>query len=129
VAILLDNLPKDRTLDSAHIASVLTTVKWSDREISTSNLPRLPVRAALVATGNDVKVSEEIARRALPIRLDPHMDNPYDRRGYRHPHLDDWVAEHRGELVWAVLTLVQAWVAAGLPRGISPRASMKLGRG
>jgi hypothetical protein len=29
----------------------------------------------------------------------------------------EWVHANRGELVWSLLTLAQAWVAVGKPRG------------
>ena len=69
-----------------------------------------------MSTGNDVKTSEEIGRRVIPIRLDPRMENPFERTGFRH-ELPSWALEHRDELVWAALTLIQAWVAKGRPKG------------
>jgi hypothetical protein len=61
-------------------------------------------------------MSTEIARRCVRIRLDPRIDRPWLRDGFRHPDLLGWVKENRGELVWAVLTLIKAWIIAGRPR-------------
>ncbi len=114
-AILFDNLRK--RLDSDHVASVLTAEVWRDRQIRTSSLLQIPVTNAWVATGNNAQVSEEIARRTLPIRLDPHDERPWDRKGFRHQDLIRWTAEKREDLIWSALTLVQAWVADGMPDG------------
>ncbi len=37
--------------------------------------------------------------------------------GFRHPDLNTWVRANRARLVAACLTLCQAWIAAGRPRG------------
>ncbi len=47
-------------------------------------------------------------RRAVPIRLDPLTDHPFDRTGFHHPNLIAWIDDHRSELVHANLTLGQA---------------------
>lgn len=116
-AIVFDNLNTKGTLDSGQVAAAITMTEWQDREIRTSKLLTLPVTNAWVATGNQVKVSDEIARRTVVIRLDPGCDNPFERTGWRHPNLLQWAKRHRPELIWAALTLVQAWVAEGKPSG------------
>ena len=115
--VVFDNIPRDQKLDSAQLASALTATEWEDRQIRTSTLLTLPITNAWIATGNDVRVSDEIARRVLPIRLRAVNENPYERTGFRHRDLKAWIREHRGDLVWAGLTLVQAWVAQGMPTG------------
>src|SRR5437762_894618 len=103
-AIVFDNLLKGTTLDSGQLSLAITSTEWSDREIRTSKLRTLPVTNAWVATGNLVKVSDEIARRSVVIRLDPGCDNPYERTGFRHPKLLQWAKENRPALIWAALT-------------------------
>ena len=58
-----------------------------------------------------------MARRLVRIRLDPHEERPWQRNGFRHPDLMTWVRANRPRLVAACLTLCQAWIAAGRPRG------------
>ena len=115
--VVFENIPRDTVLASGQLASALTAAEWEDRQIRTSTLLTLPITNAWIATGNDVRVSDEIARRVLPIRLRAVDENPYERTGFRHRDLKAWTREHRGDLVWAALTLVQAWVAQGMPRG------------
>lgn len=47
--------------------------------------------------------------------LDPECENPFDLTGWRHPKLLQWAKQHRPDLIWAALTLVQAWIAEGMP--------------
>jgi hypothetical protein len=40
---------------------------------------------------------------------------PWQRVGFRHPNLKQWVHDHRGELLAALLTVARAWFVAGPP--------------
>ena len=79
-------------------------------------MARFPVRCLWLATGNNPSLSTEITRRVVRIRLDAQMARPEERADFRHPDLTGWVRHEHGRLVWALLTLVQAWIAAGRPQ-------------
>ncbi len=113
--ILLDNL-RDR-LDCAAIASAITSSVWEDRILGASMIGRFPVRCAWIASGNNPVVSLEIMRRAVRIRLNAKVDQPWLRTEFKHKDLRGWVKDNRGELVGAALTLIQAWIVAGRPPG------------
>ena len=51
------------------------------------------------------------------VRLDCGSSVPWQRVGFRHPDLKGWVREHRGELLWSLLTIARAWFVAGKPEG------------
>lgn len=108
-AVFLDNL--DGTLDSGAMAAALTTGQWKDRVLGESRMVALPVRNAWVATGNNLGFSPEIARRTVPIFLDPGEVAPADRASaeFRHPDLLEWGVRNRRRLVAAALTLVEHW--------------------
>jgi putative DNA primase/helicase len=114
VAVLIDNL-RDR-LDSAALSAVLSADVWEDRILGYSQVATLPNKTTWIATGNNPGLSGELTRRSVRVRLDAEQEHPEDRGGFRHAHLEGWAAEHRGELVWAALTLARAWIAAGRPR-------------
>jgi len=120
--VLIDNVRG--TLDDPAFASVLTARVWADRILGVSKNAKIPVSCTWVATGNNVGMSDEIARRSVPIRLDAQVERPDARGGWRHDHIEDWVIEHRGELVGACLTICQAWFAAGQP---TPATTTRLG--
>ena len=113
--ILIDNIT--RRVDSANLAAVLTSEVWEDRILGRSQMATLPVDCTWLATANNPMLSEEIARRTVSIRLVPSTPRPWERTDFRHPNLRRWAREHRGELIWANLTLIQAWIAAGKPHG------------
>lgn len=114
VAVLIDNLREP--LDSAALSSALTSEVWEDRRLGHSETLTLPNRATWIATGNNPQLSGELARRTVRIRVDAQLEHPEDRGTFRHPDLLGWAKEHRGELVWAALTLARAWVVAGRPK-------------
>lgn len=113
--VVLDNITG--RVDSAPLARVLTAEIWEDRLLGVSRQVRPLNRAVWVATGNQVSLSRELARRTLWIRLEPDVERPELRTGFRHPDLLRWVREQRGQLVAACLTLARAWVVKGRPRG------------
>lgn len=111
-AVLLDNV---HSLKSAVLAAALTAPIWSDRVLGKNETLNMPIRWVWTATGNNATVDTDIARRSVRIRLTPMTDKPWLRDGFKHSDLRSWVADHRGELVWAALTLAQSWIAAGRP--------------
>ncbi|MBI3463303.1 MAG: hypothetical protein HY000_09625 [Planctomycetes bacterium] len=114
--VLIDNLR--RRLDSAALSSAITAwPTWEDRILGLSEMASVPVRCVWIGTGNNPALSSEMARRTVRIRLDAKVDQPWLREGFTHPDLRGWTAGHRGQLVWAALTLIRAWIAAGRPLG------------
>jgi hypothetical protein len=96
---------------------VLTVTQWRGRRLGKSELVEVPNDATWVATGNKVELSNEIARRTVPIRLDPGVERPEQRTGFAHPELLSWVRAHRAILVSACLSLIHAWLKAQCPEG------------
>jgi bifunctional DNA primase/polymerase-like protein/primase-like protein len=121
--ILIDNVR--RRLDSSALAAALTAGQWTDRVLGQSKTVTLPVRAVWLATGNNVGLSNEMARRSVWIRLDARRDTPWTRTDFRHPQLGVWALEHRGRLIHACLTLIQAWLSAGRPAGTATLGSFE----
>ena len=111
--ILIDNLRQH--LDSAHLAAVLTSRTWTDRELGASRNITVRVRSTFIATGNNVSLSAEMARRTVLSRIDSAAEKPWERQGFRHDPLMPWVSQHRGELLWALLTMVRFWITEGRP--------------
>jgi putative DNA primase/helicase len=111
--IVIDNVV--RPLKSPHLASALTVPVWEDRELGRSRHVHYPVRAEWIAIKNNLICSGEIVRRVVRIRLDAKRERPWQRKGFRHADLREWVVQNRGELIWAGLVLVKAWLAAGRP--------------
>src|SRR5262249_33877092 len=75
--VVLDNVR--RRLDSAALSAALTAEAWTDRLLGRSEMARMPVRCLWLATGNNVALSMELARRTVRLRLDARMDRPWLR--------------------------------------------------
>lgn len=112
--IVFDNVK--RRLDSGVLAMALTAPTWSDRLLSTNRIGRYPNNALWAATGNNLQLDGELARRTVWCRLDPHVDRAWLRTGFINTPFLTWVRKERAELVWAALTLCRHWLSCGSPR-------------
>jgi 5S rRNA maturation endonuclease (ribonuclease M5) len=113
--ILLDNV-KD-ALESGQLAAALTAEIWADRILGQTRIIMVPNRATWLVTANNPRLSMEIARRCVRIRIDPGNDRPWERTKFEHDPLREWARQNRPRLIHALLTLIQAWLAAGRPVG------------
>jgi len=111
--VVIDNIR--RPLDSASLASVLTAPIWGDRMLGQTANVQIPVMCLWMATGNNVRLSNEIARRAVRIRIDTSEERPWLREGFKHKPLLGWAGLHRSNIIEALLTFVRAWLVAGRP--------------
>ena len=111
----IDNIRKG--LDSAVLSSALTSTVWTDRWLGSQKMVDIRNNALWMATANNPRLSFEMARRCIRVRLDPKVDKPWQRTGFKYPTLTKWVKENRPNLVWAVLVLLQNWVSKGKPNG------------
>jgi hypothetical protein len=113
--VLIDNV--NARLGGAALAAALTKVEWSDRVVGTSRLAKAGMRCLWLATGNNVAMTSELARRVVRCRIDAGVPRPHLRSGFRHADLRTWAKDNRPRLIWAAMTLVQNWIAQGRPDG------------
>jgi hypothetical protein len=104
-AVWLDNIPKGDVMDSAVLAAALTAHggRWDDRILGHSKMASVPIRNVWVMTANKPQVSDELARRMIPIRLLSPRPDDYP---FRLPLDAGWLEENRAAMVSACLTLV-----------------------
>jgi len=114
----LDNLPNH--IDSGALASMLTCSSWSDRVLGRSEIVTVPNNLTLVASGNNVSFSGELAKRTVPIELQPFDDKPEERTDYKHPQLRKYIRENRPRILGALVSMVEAWKAEGCPLSGNP---------
>lgn len=121
-AVLMDNI--QRGLQSGELARAITSEVWCDRILGLSETVNLPVRQIWMGTGNNPRLSEELSRRSVEVRLDAKQDRPWLRntRRFKHPDIIKWARENREKLIWAGLTLVQNWLATGRPQPEEPKS-------
>jgi putative DNA primase/helicase len=112
--VLFDNI--EGLLQSPSLAAAITAPVWQDRLLGHNRQVTLESRVTWLATGNNIRLGGDLARRCYSIRLDARTPQPWRRTGFRYPDLVGYVRQRRAQLVAALLTLVRAWVAAGRPR-------------
>lgn len=112
--IIIDNV--ERTLCSGQLAAVLTTSEWTDRILGKSEVLHLHSRSVWIATGNNIRLGGDIARRAYWIRLNANLPRPWLRdSGDFKRELPAWATAHRAEMIAALLTMARAWFLNGKP--------------
>ncbi|MER0071652.1 DNA polymerase I, partial [Corynebacterium sp. KPL2850] len=111
-------------VDSKALSALLTAESYTDRILGESRMISVHNNLCVYAAGNNIAVDGDLARRVVPILLDPKCSRPESRSGFRHPHLRRYVRDHRRELLAAALTLIRAWAVAGRP---SPRVAGPFG--
>jgi putative DNA primase/helicase len=67
----------------------------------------------LFATGNNLRLKDDVTRRSLLARLDAGMERPEMRKFRGNPFEE--VLRNRGLYLWAALTVTKAYIAAGMP--------------
>lgn len=112
--VVMDNI--SGVLRSSVLAGLLTAVgPQEDRDLGTSRNITFTNDRLWVVTGNNLSLGGDLVRRTIVCLIDPDMANPETRTGFAITDLPRWVGEHRNEILWSLLVLVRAWVAAGRP--------------
>lgn len=111
--IHIDNITG--VLRSGVLAGLLTAEgEIQERELGKSSNMTYRNDRVWVVTGNNLSLGGDLVRRTIIISIDPNMANP-ETRSFTIADLKGWVADHRNELLWALLVLVRRWVASGCP--------------
>ncbi len=122
--LVFDNA--DAPLRSGALSRMVTAATYRGRMLGHSRMVEYPQRAVVLVTGNNIKLRGDIARRSIWCRMDACVSRPWERGGWRHPALLEWVGQQRGGVVAAVLTLARAWQRAGrLDGGVRPLGSFE----
>lgn len=107
--------------------AVLTSTTWSDRILGQSKTARdLQLLAVWYATGNNVAIRGDLARRTCHIRLVCQEENPEERSEFAHSDVKEYTYESRHSLVSAALTILRGYFVAGRPeQNIRPWGSFE----
>ena len=118
--IVIDNVVG--MLRSAALSRALTSRIWRDRLLGKSQMLDLPQEAVWFATGNNIQIGGDTARRGVWIRLDAAEARPWTRTEFKHPNILKWIGENHDSIIAYLLIMARAWIQAGKPLG-----SAKLG--
>jgi hypothetical protein len=119
--IIIDNVTG--VLDSADLAALLTSPKFSDRILGGNTSITIKPTCRWIITGNQLRFSTDNRRRCYTIMLDPKCPDPQNRK-FKYPDLECWTTTNRRDLITALLILITHAFANGRPQSASvPRMS------
>jgi putative DNA primase/helicase len=104
--IIWDNV--EGVLASDCLNGALTAEETRARVLSVSETVAMSTAVTMVATGNNLQIGGDLSARTLICRLAPKSAQPEHRRFGR--DLNAWLAEHRGAIVVAALTILRAYI-------------------
>ena len=111
--VLIDNVKKP--IGGATMDALLTGDIWTARILGLSKMVKLRARATWMATGNNITIQGDLARRALRCYLRPNMERPEEARGFKYSDILSHVRENRSKYISAAISLVRAFIQAGSP--------------
>lgn len=112
--ILMDNITGkfgNPVLDRA-----LTHDRFQGRKLGKNELADVEFQANWMASGNNVQVKDDTARRVLHIHLKSDEEMPERRTGFKHPNLREHVQKNRASLYVDAVTILKAFIEAGSPQ-------------
>ncbi len=112
-AILVDNV--EEAVGSDALASVITDLTVKGRVLGVSKMAEGECAAVWFVTGNSLRFKGDLGRRVLRIDLDAGVELPEVRRFKRAEPLLAYVERERPRLAVAAITILRAYVVAGLP--------------
>ncbi|AMV25424.1 hypothetical protein VT84_13565 [Gemmata sp. SH-PL17] len=115
-AHLFDNIPPTVEVRGGSIEAVTTSCQWCGRRLGQSQTVTMPMRTVWFATGNNLRISADMTRRALVCRLESTIENPENRTGFALENIVAHVRAHRARYLGAALTILRAHALAGRPR-------------
>ncbi|MFD1507956.1 hypothetical protein [Lacimonas salitolerans] len=88
------------------MAAFITADAMVDRVLGKSEAIRIPNRALLILTGNNLSLAGDLPRRVIICRIDPETDQPFARQFDLDPL--QWVLENRMAMLAAACILIRA---------------------
>lgn len=122
--VLIDNVL--RTFGGATTNAITTSRTFEDRVLGKSTTISCENLTTWFITGNNVTLAADTPERCLHIRLHCEDESPNLRAGFRHPDLFAVVKERRADLLSSALTILRAFIRAGMPdQGLPPWGSFE----
>lgn len=111
--VLFDNVTT--MLSSDALDAVLTGTTYAQRLLGVSEERRVAIRTVFLASANNARLSTDLVRRSVGCRLEPDVERPEERAGFKHADLLGHVRRERGRYLGAALTILRAYAVAGRP--------------
>lgn len=112
-------------LGGRSLCIALTEPTWTDRVLGATQHWTGPMRTTFYATANNVELGEDMDRRVVHVRLNPGVERPELRSGFRYPDVLAFVTEHQPVLTAAALTVLRGYRASGARVAVAPWGSFE----
>jgi hypothetical protein len=109
--IKIDNIGEKDGLGTPSLDSAITTQLIGDRLLGVHEYIKTELIATWLATGNNVRLNGDMARRTCHIRLETGLENPGSRSDVSEKNLRVHIRRDRGRYLQAILTIIRAWYA------------------
>lgn len=111
--MLIDNVK--RAIGGATMDALLTGDVWVARILGVSKMVKLRARVHWMATGNNITIQGDLARRALRCYLRPNMERPEEATNFKYKDILQHVKDNRELYIGAAMSLVRQYILAGSP--------------
>lgn len=118
--VLLDNV--SRALGDDYLNQILTATQLEGRLLGSTTRLALPWRAQMIATGNNLSIRGDLARRIVYLRLNAAVERPELRTGFARASIVEWARENRGRLAGLALGIASQSIKLG-PVDLPPMGS------
>lgn len=113
--IVYDNIDRGEKVHDPNLCAVLSAPEVRMRILGKSEKILLNTKATFMATGNDLTVTGDTARRCFTCIIDVRDASPERRTGFEHPDLMGYIRERRPAILAAAIGAILKWVTAGQP--------------
>lgn len=121
-SLVVSNIESGSCVGNSVLDGVITDGRIIDRVLGQSKMRSAPWVATMAFTGNNLGTGADFAPRAIWVCLEPTVEDPRARDGFRHSDLKSHVGEFRSMLLEYCLTIL-CW---GYQHGrAKPNADMK----
>lgn len=124
-SFIMDNVKSD--LDHDWIQALVSTKEMDYRPLSTSKSVRVSAPPLWMVTANNPSFGSETQRRSVPVRLDPKMERPWERKStdFNIPDIEKFAQDGRLEILTHVYTMISYWIGRGRPEGARTMGSFE----
>ena len=119
--IVIDNC--DREVSGDFVCSMLTQSVVQARILGQSERRIMPCLAVVIFNGNNMVFAGDVSRRVVICRLDAGVERP-DAREFDFDCRKE-LLQYRAALVVAALTILRAYIVAGMPAKLTPMGSFE----
>jgi len=112
-SVVFDNVTGP--IGGQEIEKLITASYVQGRLLGFSKDVEAPQRAVFCSTANNTLFTRDMPRRVVSCRLEPNVERPETRTGFRVENILSATKERRAEFATAALTILRAHVVAGMP--------------